>query len=171
VLACEDEHAASIGGLELKLRLDRVDRLAAGDEMLIDYKSGESKLASWFGERPDEPQLPLYAITRPHAPGALAFAHVARGDSALLGVAARDDVAPGIQLPPSRLHPSGDWARLMQNWRAILEQLASAFRSGAAPVAPKKRNENCSLCDYALPCRVSELLDRAAPAPDRPRDD
>jgi len=171
VLACEDEHAATIGGLELKVRLDRVDRLAAGDEMLIDYKSGESKLASWFGERPDEPQLPLYAITRPHAPSALAFAHVARGDSALLGVSARDGVAPGIQLPPSRLHPSGDWATLMQNWRAILEQLAGAFRSGAAAVAPKKRNESCSLCDYALLCRVSELLDRTAPAPDRPRDE
>jgi probable DNA repair protein len=160
VVAREDEHTAAIGGLELKLRLDRVDRLVAGDELLIDYKSGESKLASWFGERPDEPQLPLYAITRRDTPSALAFAHVARGDSRLLGLAARDDVAAGIVLPPNRLHPSGDWAELMDNWRAILERLAVAFRSGVAVVAPKKRNESCSLCDYALVCRVSELLDR-----------
>ena len=48
VVAREEDRTASLGGLELRLRLDRVDRLRGGDEMLIDYKSGASSLADWF---------------------------------------------------------------------------------------------------------------------------
>ena len=164
VVACEDDRTASLGGLELRMRLDRVDRLNDGDEMLIDYKSGASSLADWFTDRPDEPQLPLYAITRPQAPAALAFARVARGESGFLGLAERADLAPGVQrFTAGRLDASHDWPELIGNWRTILEQLALSFRSGKVAVAPKKRVDTCSRCEYGLVCRVSEMLDRGAP--------
>src|SRR5699024_5393544 len=56
----EWEHA----GLKLRLRVDRVDQLADGRRLVIDYKTGGSKLAvipDWSRERPIELQLPLYA--------------------------------------------------------------------------------------------------------------
>ena len=167
VVAREEDRIVSVGGLELRLRLDRVDRLlSSASEMLIDYKSGPSSVANWFGERPDEPQLPLYAVTRQSAPDALAFARVARGESAFLGLAAGIDAAPGVQrFAPGRWDASGDWPELIENWRAILERLADSFRSGRAIVDPKKGAITCSRCDYALVCRVSELRDRGAPAP------
>jgi ATP-dependent helicase/nuclease subunit B len=172
VIACEEEHVASVAGLELKLRLDRVDRLAAGEEMLIDYKSGSSSVKAWFSERPEEPQLPLYAITRPQPPQALAFARVARGESGLVGLASRIQVASGVQqFAPGRLDSSRDWDELIGNWRGTLERLALAFRSGRAAVAPKKRGETCSRCEFGLLCRVSELLDRGAPVADAPPED
>jgi probable DNA repair protein len=168
VIACEEDRAASVGGLDLRLRLDRVDRLAFGEEMLIDYKSGESKLATWFGDRPDEPQLPLYAITRARAPHVLAFARVARGESGYCGLSADVQAAQGVKryVPESVDDPARDWGELLANWRATLEQLAESFRSGEVPVAPKKRTETCGRCEFGLLCRVSELLDRGAPGAD-----
>jgi RecB family exonuclease len=168
VIACEEDRAASVGGLEIKLRLDRIDRLAFGEEMLIDYKSTASPLTTWFGDRPDEPQLPLYAVTCARAPHVLAFAHVARGDSGYLGLSADVQAAQGVQrYAPGRFDDSaGDWGELVANWRVTLERLAESFRSGQVPVAPKKRTETCGRCEFGLLCRVSELLDRGAPGAD-----
>ena len=52
----------SVGGLKLRLRADRVDRVGDGKRLLLDYKSGEVATKDWEGMRPNEPQLPLYAI-------------------------------------------------------------------------------------------------------------
>jgi len=164
VIAWEEDQGAEVAGLDLKLRLDRVDRIGPGQEMLIDYKSGASPLAAWFGDRPDEPQLPLYATTRPQTPRGLSFARVARGECGFVGLTASMDVTAGVQqFVPGRFDASQDWDELMRNWRATLERLALAFRSGLAPVAPKKRAQTCTRCEFGLVCRVSELLDRDVP--------
>jgi hypothetical protein len=57
---------ARFSGLALKVRLDRVDRLADGSRVLIDYKTG-SAAVDWRGDRPDNPQLPIYALLQPQA--------------------------------------------------------------------------------------------------------
>ncbi len=80
VAAYEEQAVVDIAGLVLSLRLDRVDSLAQGAELLIDYKTGDSSIAMWMGERPDEPQLPLYHLARPVLPEAVAFAQVRRGE-------------------------------------------------------------------------------------------
>jgi ATP-dependent helicase/nuclease subunit B len=168
VLACEEDKAASVGGLELRLRLDRVDRLMSGGQMLLDYKSSlNNSVAAWFGDRPDEPQLPLYAITRSLAPDALTFARVERGNCKFVGLAADETGIEGVrQYVPRRSDPSHDWNALVTDWRKYLETLARSFRSGEIPVAPKNRNVSCSRCDFSLFCRVNELIDRGAPAAD-----
>ena len=58
------EHALDmfIGQLPIRLRIDRVDRLANGSLALIDYKTGTGSVTDWDGERPREPQLPLYSV-------------------------------------------------------------------------------------------------------------
>jgi len=50
-----------IGPLHLNLRIDRVDETAGG-ELVIDYKTGRAATNDWLSERPDAPQLPLYAV-------------------------------------------------------------------------------------------------------------
>jgi hypothetical protein len=73
------------------------------------------------------------------------------------------DVAAGVkQFVPGRFD-ANDWDEMMGNWRATLERLALAFRSGSVPVAPKKRSETCGRCEFGMLCRVSEMLDRGAP--------
>jgi ATP-dependent helicase/nuclease subunit B len=167
VVACEEQAAVNIAGLVLSLRLDRVDSLAQGGELLIDYKTGPSSIAMWMGERPDEPQLPLYHLARPVLPEAVAFAQVRRGECGLSGLSADLEVAEGIaRLSSSRFaNAFRDWPALLAHWRVTLEALAIRFRSGAAPVDPKKGALTCRNCDLSTLCRVSEVVDRGSPTP------
>ena len=71
---------AAIGEIEFSARLDRVDVLEDGRHVIIDYKSGEVSVNKWAGARPDEPQLPLYAVTHRQPVAALTFARLKRGD-------------------------------------------------------------------------------------------
>ena len=58
------DRTGHIGGLELRLRVDRVDDV--GDALVvIDYKTGRVRGTSWRGARMDAPQLPLYAVLHP----------------------------------------------------------------------------------------------------------
>jgi hypothetical protein len=166
VVACEEQAVVSIAGLVLSLRLDRVDSLAQGGELLIDYKSGTgpSAIAMWMGERPDEPQLPLYHLARPTLPEALAFAQVRRGECGFSGLSRDLGVAEGIaRLSSSRFaNVFRDWPALLSHWRVTLAALATQFRSGAAPVDPKKGALTCRNCDLSALCRVSEVMDRGS---------
>ncbi len=74
VLAHEVPEELILGGIRLKLRIDRIDKLENGDELLIDYKTGQVQVSEWFGERPLAPQLPLYCIARKQKASAVAFA-------------------------------------------------------------------------------------------------
>jgi len=167
VVATEQAQAVMIGGLVLQLRLDRVDRLAQGGELLIDYKTGTNGVGAWMGDRPEEPQLPLYSLSRSEAPTAVAFAQLRRGDCALLGLAAQalesGSVTPLAQSEYAERFPT--WPTLLAAWRLTLERLAQAFRSGAAVVDPKRRPPACRRCDLSTLCRVSELVDRGSPVP------
>ena len=62
-------------GLEFSVRIDRTDRLADGARVLIDYKSGMAA-PDWRGERPDNPQLPIYALLRRDALVAVAYGRI-----------------------------------------------------------------------------------------------
>ena len=57
----ELERSFQIAGLQLHLRIDRVDRVKNGKLVLIDYKSGQPMRNQLEGERPAEPQLLVYA--------------------------------------------------------------------------------------------------------------
>ena len=173
VTACEESGTVSIGGLILQLRLDRVDRHARGGELLIDYKTGSSSIATWMGERPDEPQLPLYCLARPAPPEAVAFGQVRRGQCALVGLSTQVAVAQGVRplVSSAYMHDFPSWSALLATWRATLERLASEFRSGAAPVDPKQRLMTCRNCDLSTLCRVSELVDRGSPTSGEERAD
>ncbi len=75
-------------GLEFSVRIDRVDRLADGARVLIDYKSGMAA-PDWRGERPDNPQLPIYALLRRDALVAVAYGRVNAADCSFVAEAER----------------------------------------------------------------------------------
>src|SRR5262249_59442345 len=99
--------ALSLGGLEVRLRLDRVDRLADGGIAVIDYKTGRAVAPPrWFDPRPQAPQLGLYALAwRAAFPSlpvrAVAYAQVKRGDMRLQGLAADEAAWCGVAKPSS----------------------------------------------------------------------
>ncbi|MBF0098146.1 MAG: PD-(D/E)XK nuclease family protein, partial [Magnetococcales bacterium] len=64
VLGQEVERTLRLGPLTVRVRLDRVDRLSDGSLVVLDYKTGLCRVESWLGERPLDPQLPLYVLAQ-----------------------------------------------------------------------------------------------------------
>ena len=159
VAAVEEAREIEVGGIRLEVRLDRVDRLADGGELLLDYKTGEVAVKRWFGVRPDEPQLPLYTLARGQPPAALAFARVKRGESGFAGLGERSGIAPGVDsLSGAKAADApGRWPDQLAAWRETLHALGEQLRSGLASVDPKHFPYTCQYCDLATLCRVYEL--------------
>ncbi len=64
VAGIEAERIVSIGGLQVSDCAPIAwTRLPDGREIILDYKTGQLKSRGWEGDRPDEPQLPLYCTT------------------------------------------------------------------------------------------------------------
>jgi ATP-dependent helicase/DNAse subunit B len=161
VQAREHEISLKIAPLEITLRVDRIDRLADGSQLIIDYKSGRCDVGDWLGERPAKPQLLLYGIaaaTDAQAPpvSALAFARVRARDCAYVG-AGRIEAAPGIRTDIVKLVgekiQAEDWDSLNSAWREILEQLVANFVAGDAAVDPLSPS-SCSYCGLQSFCRI-----------------
>jgi hypothetical protein len=158
----------AIGPLHLSVKVDRVDTWLnhgepAGD-IILDYKTGAANTTDWQGERPDAPQLPLYAVVAgsPELVG-IAFASVRPGkDREIRGFAAQKHVLPRVPRDGIR-----DIAAQVQEWREILTSLAEEFHGGTAEVRPKKYPDTCKYCQQRLLCR----LDVAALSADETEED
>src|SRR5471030_421944 len=61
VIQPEGERRGELKGVRFRVRIDRIDRLADGREVIVDYNTGSPSVHSWDTERPEEPQLPLYS--------------------------------------------------------------------------------------------------------------
>lgn len=163
VAALEQPHQETLGGLTINTKVDRIDQLADGSRIILDYKTGRSELGDLLGERLLEPQLPIYA-TRGGEGGeglaAVVFALVRRGECAIKGVARESGLLPGVAaLAGSRAAEQqgiADWAELLERWRTQLEQLGAAFVSGAAAVDPVDLQKACKFCDLGGFCRIGE---------------
>ena len=150
VLATEEPVQAQFSGLGLDMRLDRMDRLEDGRLVIIDYKTGRFSVSDWEGERPADPQLPLYAVTADGDIAALVFAGFVPGDMRFAGLECDEGLLPGNGV---RLEP--DWPGRVQGWRSALEQLAREYLDGRAEVLPRD-TQSCRYCDLHTFCRIDE---------------
>ncbi|GAB4196894.1 MAG: PD-(D/E)XK nuclease family protein [Wenzhouxiangellaceae bacterium] len=148
----------TLGPLQLELRVDRVDRLDSGELLLIDYKSGQRNSPAWFGERPEEPQLPLYALASETAPGGLLFGNFKPGKRGYSGLAASRDWVDGVRAVdhPRSGSPVSTWDELPDYWRQTLTPLAQAYCSGRAGVDPRD-GRVCRYCRLQPLCRIHSL--------------
>ena len=102
VIGFEREIHHEIEGQTIRLFIDRVDRLPSGDELVIDYKTGRVTPAKWFGERPQDPQLPLYAISSESVPAGVAFAVLRDDECTFKGVVREAGILPNLPPKPRR---------------------------------------------------------------------
>ncbi len=162
VIAIEDKRSVEIGGLVLSTRLDRVDEFGDGRRIVIDYKIRAPSVSTMLGDRPEEPQLPLYLVTAEQDAVAVAFAQVRMGDMRFAALARDSDLLPGMKaLPESRLGDRyGSWEELVAAWRIDLAHIAASFSSGDAQVDPKKFPHTCRNCDLRSFCRIDERMER-----------
>ncbi|MCG8324817.1 MAG: PD-(D/E)XK nuclease family protein, partial [Thiotrichales bacterium] len=151
VLATEKGHHVNFAGITLGIRLDRMDQLQDGRLVIIDYKTGSANPADWDGERPSEPQLPLYAVTCEGDVAALVFARLKPGDMSYSGLAQEDDLIPG------GIMVADDWSNRLLSWRQNLTGLGEEFINGVADVAPKDE-KSCRACELHSLCRIHEKV-------------
>jgi ATP-dependent helicase/nuclease subunit B len=144
-----------VGSLRLSVRMDRVD-IVEGGEVLIDYKTGLASPNDWLTERPDAPQLPLYAILSNSSPlQGVAFGLVRAGEGrAFAGYEASSGVLPKA----SRLKESATLEAQVDRWRQVLVALAEEFHRGDARVQPKNYPGTCARCGQRLLCRLDATL-------------
>ena len=152
MLEQEAGRRVTLGGLTLKVRADRVDRLENGTLVILDYKTGECRPADWDGARPDEPQLPIYAVTAGAPVAGVFFASLKTGTPAFRGLADSAGLVPDVRVP-------GDQPPLEETiaeWREVLDRLGSEFKAGQAVVDPKDPRNTCRHCALPALCRIGQ---------------
>jgi probable DNA repair protein len=142
-------------GLNFSVRIDRIDRLSDGSRLLIDYKTGAAN-RDWQGERPDNPQLPLYALLHRKSLIAVAYGKINAAECAFVAESERK----GAFLPrklATRMEGMGSLAELMELWAKRIERLALEFGEGRAAVDPTLTA--CRSCHLHGLCRVPSTMD------------
>jgi len=155
----ERQTTLALGPVRLSLRLDRIDTLEEGGGVIIDYKTGRAMPPrQWFEERPQAPQLGLYALAQraasPDLPlRALVYAQLRADQVEAVGIAADASAWPGLtELPALKRFP--DWPALEAWWEARLGALAAEIAAGCASVSPRFYPSTCRTCGVQALCRI-----------------
>jgi len=156
VMALERKQTITIGGITIQARIDRIDRLQDGSLLIIDYKTGKVSPSNWFGQRPSQPQLPLYAVALDA--NAIAFAQIIRHQCQWIGYSAEPTEISKVRVLSSDVTHANNpvdganWPAQIEAWRSHLTQLAVQFRNGYAAIDPLSKA--CQQCDLSPLCRV-----------------
>lgn len=157
VRAREQKVSLEIARLRLEMRIDRIDTLADGSQVIMDYKSSASSIKEWMGSRPAKPQLLLYGIAAPGENAGLAFAQLRPRDCKFVGLGV-SKFAPGIEDDIAKAAgshmPVETWAQLNEQWADTLHKLAQAYVDGLAPVDPLSAS-SCTWCGLQSLCRIN----------------
>lgn len=160
VVATEQRRENTFAELPLRVRVDRIDQLADGRLLVIDYKTkmSNSSVNEWLGERPDEPQLPLYSVLldeESDSVAGIAFAQVRAEKPQFVGLADESIELKGFK-SAAQINDEAtakEWPALKMQWRETLQNLAQSFIRGDAQVDPKQA-QVCTYCDLASVCRI-----------------
>lgn len=154
----EVERSVNVAGLPLKLRLDRLDHLADGSVLVVDYKSGDVKPNEWNTPRPQDVQLPLYAEFALHddeSLGGLVFAKIRAGKVFFTGRVSNPADKLGAVSNIRSLQSNSLQPQQRDDWRKTIEELASDFLAGRADVDPREA-KTCTRCGLHTVCRIAE---------------
>ncbi|MCX5591504.1 PD-(D/E)XK nuclease family protein [Alcaligenes endophyticus] len=134
VAGIEQQHTWQYEALQLRLRLDRLDRLEDGSCVLIDYKTGSGDFRlkqEWLRPRPINLQLPFYAVVLQEQGQNVVAASLARLHARqveLVGMGVEGLVLTGLIDWPD----GHSWGALLNSWRQAIHQLAHEFNIGVA---------------------------------------
>lgn len=150
----EQTYTLTLSGLSFQIRIDRIDRVKAHDaedfheKWVIDYKTSLPPTKPWREERPESPQLLLYALTDTQIT-ALIFAQLKSGQLTCQGFSEEPLAIEGIQT----LKKDESWSDFQTTWHQTLSMLAEEFKQGYCAPSPQK-SSTCVQCDFQNLCRI-----------------
>jgi exodeoxyribonuclease-5 len=138
--ACEEKYSIEVEGLPVKFTIDRIDALADGGLVVIDYKtSAVVANKSWADDRISEPQLPIYVslALKYESVVAVCFAKVRTDESKFIGLSVEEGVLPEVTALHKVKNSSAfikfaDWDSLLEHWYTSLTNIAHEIKSGVA---------------------------------------
>lgn len=160
----EQSLQVAIGRLRLDMQADRIDQLEDGSQVLVDYKTSRRlAVSAWNPPRPEQPQLPLYAVQLQNngaRVAAVMFAQLSPGLVQPVGLTTDPDVMEGLdrghadetEVTRGKFQPRLE--ELLPDWEQELQRLADDFAAGEAAVLPKN-DSSCDYCDLQPLCRVN----------------
>lgn len=162
VVACEQAVDIEIEGIAVHLVVDRIDELADGRHLVIDYKTAAAVSAkSWADSRIAEPQLPVYAgLAAAGETAGVAFAQVRSEKCAFVGIAAEGGLLPGVagigDDKARKLFPAvAGWESLLDHWRRSIAEIAREVRDGVA-AAIVNDEKDLAWCEVTPLLRLAE---------------
>ncbi len=160
VIAVEKDVQLKLEGFELNLRIDRVDKTDDLSSLVIDYKTSTSYSTNdWRIPRPQQPQMPLYALALEDCDG-LVYQIVLAEKCSFKGFAATSE-ARGIQTNIDDTELS--FVEYTEQWQDSLKDIAQEFKAGRAVVSPWNDNA-CRYCHLKSFCRVFTNIELTEPA-------
>ncbi len=166
IIGCEADKVVLIGGIEVRLKIDRIHRLENGGFEFIDYKTGQKPdMKSWGEARIIEPQLPIYAVFYDDArqfPGNLngnvtgvQFGMVKTAENAFSGIAETHFDAEVDKRKPKFIQRFASWQHLLQHWRVSIEAIAEEIETGEAAIKFEDE-KNLAYCEVKPLLRLPE---------------
>ncbi len=146
----EMNQEGELGGLALRVRMDRIDRLDDGRLIVLDYKSGSAKSFRPLDERPRQAQLLAYALLAPAPLAGIAAVYVPAAGIRWCGAAAEPGLLPALSRTRG---PSAPFPELLAHWRKVIDGLAGEFAAGLAAVQPLAGA--CKECHLPGLCRIA----------------
>ena len=157
VEALERSCRIALGAAVLNARIDRIDRLADGTQVIIDYKSGQPRTPDWLAERTTHPQLLVYLQGIAGPVSAMAVQHLTPKQVVYEGIADQAGRLPRV----AALNRDGAgqdlWQRQLQAWGRSVQRLAQDFVAGHAAVDPA--GDACRSCHLMAFCRIGDARD------------
>ncbi|MDE0093133.1 MAG: PD-(D/E)XK nuclease family protein [Gammaproteobacteria bacterium] len=153
VLEVEKSHEIGLGGVSMRYKIDRVDKLDDGSVLVIDLKTGNVNRGDWRLPRLGDTQMPLYATAVPDCKG-LVYLLFNRGKpNRFMGYGELETAIKGIDGVSNKFKKS--WDEVKQAWKVELENLIKRYFAGDAHVDPVHPNV-CSYCHLMSFCRQFE---------------
>ena len=142
-------------GFSFKLRIDRVDKLADGRMLVIDYKTGAyvSKAKAMAPDRFTDPQAGIYSLATGCDGAALLQVNPRNIDYFGWGA---DTTKPLATSRSYQAISAAGWQAFLHEWRQQLELIFGAYIRGEAEVKPVSA-QSCRLCNLQPLCRVQSL--------------
>lgn len=151
VEAVEQTFTLNLANINFQVRVDRLDLLESNKKWVIDYKTSIPTHKPWNDERPDAPQLLLYALLDENI-NALLFVQLKSGQLTCSGLSEHKSSLKGV----SALKKEDRWSDYRQQWHTQLTTLVEEFRAGLCSPTPT-RTSTCQQCDYSSICRIQKV--------------